>query len=161
VNVLEQNETRFSTRGRALSIGAITLPLFAIHFADPRIVSQWLPFPTSCGAITGLPCLFCGMTRALHLLLRGDFAGAFYFNWLAFPFLAAIIFLIVIFGFEIAMRRELLNWRALRPRNTRQITICALGAIVLWSLHAWFAVSQHKHELLNPRGPLYHLFVRN
>lgn len=161
MNVLNQNETRFSTRGRAFVIGAITLSLFAIHFADPRIVSQWLPFPRSCGAITGLPCLFCGMTRALHLLLGGDFAGAFYFNWLAFPFLAALIFLIVIFSFEIAMRRELLNWRALAPRDTRQLTICALGAIVLWSLAAYLAVSQHKKELLNPRGPLYHLFVRS
>ena len=49
------------------------------------------------------------MTRALHLLLNGDFSGAIYFNWLAFPFLGAIIFLFALFAIEIAKRRVI--WR--------------------------------------------------
>jgi hypothetical protein len=100
------------------------------------------------------------MTRALHLLLRGDLAGALYFNWLAFPFLALVTFLLVLFTAEIMRGRRLLNLRTIAPLSARRLTICILAVIVLWSLHAYLAVSQHKRELLNPRGPLYHFFVR-
>jgi hypothetical protein len=158
VNFLDQTEN-FSVRPRALFIGVTTLVLAGMHFADPIIVSRWLPLPTSCGAITGLPCLFCGMTRALHLVLRGDLAGALYFNWLAFPLLALVTFLVVLFAVEIMQGRRLLNLRTIAPLSGRRLTICILAAIILWSLHAYLAVSQHKRELLNPRGPLYHLFV--
>src|SRR2546423_12028625 len=60
--------------------------LLLLRWIDPVVAGGWLPFHPSCGAITGLPCIFCGMTRALHLLLNGNFIGAIYFNWLAFPF---------------------------------------------------------------------------
>jgi hypothetical protein len=159
VNVSDQGY--FSIRRRALFIGVTALFLAGLHFIDPTIVSPWLPFPTSCGAITGLPCLFCGMSRALHLLLRGDLAGALYFNWLAFPFLALVTFLLVLFAVEILQGRRLLDLRAIAPLNGHRLTICMLAAVVLWSLHAYLAVSQHKRELLNPHGPLYHLFIRS
>src|SRR5437868_7751101 len=83
--------------------------LLLLRCIDPVVAGSWLLFHPSCGAITGLPCIFCGMTRALHLLLNGDFIGAIYFNWLAFPFLGAIILLFALFGIEIAKRRVI--WR--------------------------------------------------
>lgn len=100
------------------------------------------------------------MTRALHLLLNGNFVGAIYFNWLAFPFLGAIIFLIALFAIEIAKRRVILRSSVILSMTRRRLTVFGLGVLLLWTLQAYLAVSQHKHELLNSRGPLYALFVR-
>ena len=44
--------------------------------------------------------------------------------------------------------------------RARKLTIIGLTLFALWTLQVYLAVSQHKHELLNPRGPLYALFVR-
>jgi hypothetical protein len=134
--------------------------LLLLRCIDPVVAGSWLPFHPSCGAITGLPCIFCGMTRALHLLLNGDFIGAIYFNWLTFPFLGAVIFLIVLFAIEIAKRRVIWRLRVIWPLTRRGLTVFGLGLLLLWTLQTYLAVSQHKHELLNTRGPLYVLFVR-
>jgi hypothetical protein len=100
------------------------------------------------------------MTRAVHLLLNGDFTGTIYFNWLALPFLGAIIFLLALFAIEIAKRRVI--WRlSIILRVTRlRLTVVGLSLLLLWTLQTYLAVSQHKHELLNPLGPLYAVFVR-
>ncbi len=143
----------------AFILGA-TAAFLALRWIDPVVAGRWLPFHTSCGAITGLPCVFCGMTRALHLLLNGDFARAIYFNWLAFPFLAVVTFMIAIFAIEIAQRRRILNVSAFLRVSARRLTIIGFALIGLWTLQVYLAVSQHKHELLNPRGVLYALFVR-
>jgi hypothetical protein len=134
--------------------------LLLLRCIDPVVAGGWLPFHPSCGAITGLPCIFCGMTRALHLLLNGDFIGAIYFNWLTFPLLGAVIVLIVLFAIEIAKRRMIWRLRGIRQLTRRGLAVFGLGLLSLWTLQTYLAVSQHKHELLNPRGPLYALFVR-
>ena len=134
--------------------------LLFLRYVDPVVAGSWLPFHPSCGAITGLPCIFCGMMRSLHLLLNGDFIGAIYFNWLAFPFLGAIIFLLALFAMEIAKGRVI--WRlSMILRVTRsRLTVFGLSLLLLWTLQTYLAVSQHKHELLNSHGPLYALFMR-
>jgi len=149
-------------------IGAIRLifilgapaTLFVLWAVDPVMVGKWLPLHTSCGALTGLPCIFCGMTRALHLLLNGDFGGALYFNWLAFPFLGAVVFLVSVCIIEIANRRVILNWNTKARVTACKLTIIGLTLFMLWTLQVYLAVSRHKHEILNPRGPLYALFLR-
>ena len=143
----------------AFIVGATVIPLI-LRAVDPVNFKNLAPFPTSCGAISGLPCIFCGMTRALHSLLNGDFGGALYFNWLAFPFLALIAFLVVLFAIEMAKRRTIVNWTAVTPITVRKLTIIGVTMCFLWALQVYLAVSQDKHELLNPRGPLYALFVR-
>jgi hypothetical protein len=134
--------------------------LLLLRWIDPMVAGSWLPFHLSCGAITGLPCIFCGMTRALHLLLNGNFVGAIYFNWLAFPFLGAVIFLIALFAIEIARRRVIWRSGVVLSMTRRRLTVFGLSVLLLWTLQAYLAVSQHKHELLNSRGSLYALFVR-
>jgi hypothetical protein len=145
---------------RIIFLFGATATLFILRVVDPVVAGTWIPLHTSCGAITGLPCIFCGMTRALHLLLSGDFGGALYFNWLAFPFLGAVVFLVVVCVIEIANRRIILTWKTSARLTVRKLTITGLTLSVLWTLQAYLAVSQHKHELLNPCGPLYALFVR-
>ena len=137
-----------------------TAVLLILRWIDPVVAGRWLPFHTSCGAITGLPCIFCGMTRALHLLLNGDFGGAIYFNWLAFPFLAVAVFLITLFAVEVTKRRVIVNLSMILPVTFGRLTVIGLFLFLLWTSQAYLAVSQHKRELLNPRGPLYSLFVR-
>ena len=145
---------------RLIFILGATVTLFVLRVVDPVVAANWMPLHASCGAITGLPCIFCGMTRALHLLLNGDFGGALYFNWLAFPFLGAVAFLVAVCIIEIATRRVILSWNTSTPLTARKLTIIGLTLLALWTLQVYVAVSQHKGELLNPRGPLYALFVR-
>src|SRR5438270_5648291 len=134
--------------------------LLFLRYVDPVVAGRWLPFHPSCGAITGLPCIFCGMTRSLHLLLNGDFIGAIYFSWLAFPFLGAIIFLLALFAMELAKRRVIWRLSMVLRVTWWRLTVFGLGLLLLWTLQTYLAVSQQKHELLNPHGPLYVLFVR-
>ena len=143
----------------AFVLGA-TAVLLIVRWIDPVVAGRWLPFRTSCGAITGLPCIFCGMTRALHSLLNADFTRAIYFNWLAFPFLAVTIFLIALFAFEVTRRRVIVNLNMILRVTFGRLTVIGLCLFLLWTSQVYLAVSQHKHELLNPRGPLYTLFVR-
>ena len=144
--------------GRSFAIVALAVVLLLLRMLDPEI-AKWLPFHLSCGAITGVPCIFCGMTRALHLLLNGQFGRALYFNWLAFPFLAAVGLVLALLAMEIVQRRRILNIIVLRATPLR-LTVIGLTLVMLWMLQIFLAVSQQKHELLNPRGPLYGLFVK-
>src|SRR5437899_11830642 len=110
--------------------------LMLLGCIDPVVAGSWLPFHPSCGAITGLPCIFCGMTRALHLLLNGDFIGAIYFKWLAFPFFGAIICLIVLFAIEIAKRRVICRSSVILWVTRRRLPIFGLGLLLLWTLQS-------------------------
>jgi hypothetical protein len=150
--------TRQQRAGRSFVIGGLIVVLLVLRMVDPQM-AKWLPFPTSRSAITGVPCIFCGMSRALHLLLNGQFSRALYFNWLAFPFLAMVGLVIALLAIEIVQRRRILNINIL-PATPQRLTIIGLSVVVLWMLQVFLAVSQHKQELLNPRGPLYALFVR-
>jgi hypothetical protein len=145
---------------RLLAIAFLAVSVFMMRSIDPVVTISWLPVHASCNAITGLPCIFCGLTRALHLLLNGNIARALYFNWLAFPILAAIAFLIALFLVEIALKRSILNLRLVAPITARQVAVVGGALVALWILQVYLAVSQHKQELLNPSGPLYALFVK-
>lgn len=147
-------------RVRLLALTILPAALLLLRSVRPDGLPRWLPFPASCGAITGLPCIFCGMTRAVHFLLNGDFQRALYFNWLAFPLLGVAAMLIVVFLAEL-----LLNCNFLVPLPKIRCTRASLGGffaglLLLWFLQVYLAVSQHKHELLNPNGPLYSLVAR-
>jgi uncharacterized protein DUF2752 len=150
----------FEKRWRASYLALLPAALLALAFLQPNPLPGWFPFPTSCGAITGLPCIFCGTTRALHHLLHGEFSRALYYNWLAYPLLAGALFLAATNALELLLDRNLLACLP-RPRLTRvSLGGLAAGLVLLWSFQVYLAVSQHKTELLNPRGPLYSLVVR-
>ena len=134
--------------------------LGAMAFVGTGSPPNWFPFATSCGAITGLPCIFCGLTRGLQHLLHGEFARALYYNWLAFPLLAGALALSLVSAIELLLGRNLLS-RLPRIRLTRaSMSGLFAGFVLLWCLQVYLAVSQHKAELLNPHGPLYSLVVR-
>jgi hypothetical protein len=139
---------------------AIGFGLALLRLLEPNRLSAWIPFPTSCGAITGLPCLFCGMTRAIHELLNGNFTAALYYNWLAFPILAGALGLAGIFAAELILKREILVIGSRLQLTPKGLAVAAAVLVLLWSFQVHLAISQHKKELLNPSGPLYTLFVK-
>lgn len=147
-------------RTRALALVGLPCALFFLRAISPESASRWFPFPTSCGAITGLPCIFCGTTRAVHFLLQGNFGRALYFNWLAFPIVAGAVLLFFALCAELLLDRNLLRRLPKFHFNRTSAATLAIGLLLLWSLQVYLAVSQHKSELLNPRGPLYSLVVR-
>jgi hypothetical protein len=147
-------------RWRIVNLALLPAAFAALFFADPGSLPKWFPFATSCGAVTGLPCIFCGTTRGLHHLLHGEFGRALYFNWLAFPLLAGALALFLVHALELLLGR---NVRARVPRiGLTRLSLGGLfaGLVMLWCLQVYLAVSQHKTELLNPHGPLYSLVVR-
>lgn len=149
-----------SRRWRALHLVILPGVLFALANVRPGSLPAWFPFAASCGAITGLPCIFCGTTRAIYHLLHGELARALYYNWLSFPLLAGAAALYVLNLIELSTGRDFLS-RLPRPRLTRRSAAAfAAGFVVLWFLQVYLAVSHQKTELLNPHGPLYLLVVR-
>jgi len=155
-----QRLTAYEIRWRVASLALLPAVLLALALVSPDSLPKWFPFATSCGAITGLPCIFCGTTRAVYYLLHGEFGRALYFNWLAFPLVAGTFALIALNALELLLERNLLA-RAPRIRLTRAgFGGLAVGLMFLWCLQVYLAVSQHKTELLNPNGPLYSLVVR-
>ena len=146
-------------RWRAAFLIVGTLGALGLAAIDPASVPA-IPFRTSCGAATGLPCIFCGATRALHHLLNGDFAQALYFNWLAFPVAALALAAAgkvaaeLIFGCGLPLALPAFR---LTPRVA---ALGAAGIAGLWLFQVALAVTLQKHELLNPDGLLYALIIR-
>lgn len=154
--MLSPNESR----SRWLALAFLPGSALLLRAVPAEGLPAWVPFSTSCGAITGLPCIICGLTRALHFLFQGDFARALYFNWLAFPAVAAFGALFLLVLAEVVSGQNLLA-RLPRPRLTRRsLSGMFAGVFLLWGLQIYLAVSQHKHELLNPAGPLYSLVMK-
>lgn len=135
-----------------LSLGAFAATGLTLRLIDPAAV-WWWPLRTSCGPITGLPCIFCGTTRALHHLLNGNFGQALYFNWLSFVVAAAAVACALIFVAELLLRRRLFVWPKLQW-TPRFFGAVAAALVALWILQVSLAVGFHKRELLNPRGIL-------
>jgi hypothetical protein len=153
--MLSKGEVRFRALAVLIAVAAFTL----VGLVEPVQFSKWMLVRTSCGALTGLPCVFCGMTRAVHHLLNGEVARAIYYNWLSLPFVIGAAATAALLLVEVATGRRLMRLPALHL-TPRAAAIGAATLLSLWSFNAYLAVSQHKSELLNPAGPLYPLFVR-
>ena len=86
-------------KGRALGVTiAILVLAFAAFMLRETGGAEWMP---TCAFknFTGLECPGCGMTRATHAALNGNFARAFHFN----PVGMVILPLALIgFGLEVA-----------------------------------------------------------
>jgi hypothetical protein len=147
-----------SVRRRVVALAWLTLLLIAAKFGSPSSFASWMPFSVSCGAVTGLPCVFCGGTRAIHYLLNGEVRRALYFNWLAFPAVGVATGSALLLLAEISLRRKL--WKAPFAMTPARFSAGLMALALLWPLQIYLAVSQHKTELLNPHGALYGWFVR-
>jgi hypothetical protein len=145
---------------RLVALSAVVVAAVLLRGSEPSQIARWWPFATSCGAVTGLPCIFCGGTRALHSILTGDFSRALYFNWIAFPVVAAALAWCALAAAESICGRKLVRCATALVLTPRMISVSLAVLFGLWALQVYLAVSRHKSELLNPRGPLYALFVK-
>lgn len=152
---LSARETWF----RVVAIAIISFGAVALRAVNPETVS-WLAMQKSCGAFTGLPCIFCGTTRAVHLLLNAEYARALYFNWLAFPVAMVGVVAVLLFASELLRSRRLVRVECFFTATPRVAVLGATALVVLWAVQVALALAFHKHELLNSSAPLYALFVR-
>ena len=149
------NSPRISAEGRWLRVGlaaAILLAAGILAFPGAGTIRPFLP----CGfrAITGLPCLFCGGTRAMCAILHGNPRGALYLNALAFPalaFAAAVFFALLI---EAAAGRPLARREFFLRCLNRFAPALILLALGWWIFHLVLALTTPKPELVDFRNPL-------
>ncbi|MEI6072601.1 MAG: DUF2752 domain-containing protein [Verrucomicrobiae bacterium] len=106
-------------------------------------------------ALTGLPCLFCGGTRAAGALLHGQWERALYLNPLAFPALLAALLVAGSLAIEAARGRPLCGWeRALRPTGGRLAAAAAALCLAWWFPHVVLSLKTPKPELVNLHNPV-------
>lgn len=134
---------RIGPRAVAAAAAAVVAVAFLAVWAIGERAPTWYP-PCPFHALTGLQCPGCGSSRALHLLVHGEWRHALGFN----PLLVLSLPLLAIWGAHAA-------WRALRhdlppavlPRPTAAITLVVLLLFfVLRNLPWWPFV------LLAPHG---------
>lgn len=148
--------SRSERQGRLFFLGTLFLLFlwlglgfnFGLGKAAPRLM-----VPCFFHKATGLPCSFCGGTRATRSIFKGDFARAAYLNPIAFPVVAITIVL------SLVMLAEAIIGKALIPRlpNRVRIVLVTFGAgfLVIWTIwHAWDALRTPKPELVNLSHPL-------
>lgn len=151
------NSARITTEGRWVRIGlAFAIMLLLGFLAISRDSSRApLPlFPCAFHAISGLPCLFCGGTRAARAILRGDLQAALSLNSLAFPALFLLALAVVALLFEAFAARPLAHWELVLGHANRFAPILILLAGGWWIAHICLALKAPKRELVDLRNPV-------
>lgn len=125
---------------------ALVLPLL------PRLpVGSW----SFCAfhKLTGLPCPFCGGTRATRSLLHGDWHQAIYLNPLAIVVLVLGIVFVLLWTMEAIRGRELFRRPGKAPA-VRTFQALAVATVAWWGWHIYDAVRTPKPELVDFGNPV-------
>ncbi len=141
--------------GRWLRLGlAAGIFLTLAFLALPHPESRLPILPCAFHAISGLPCLFCGGTRAVCAILHGDVHLALYLNAIAFPALGLIAVILLILLIEAAAGRTLAPWEKLLSRIGPFAPVMILIGVAWWLPHIYLALSTPKPELVDFRNPI-------
>lgn len=89
-------------------------------------------------AITGLPCPFCGLTRATHHLLNGDWSRSWSLNPLAFPIALILLALAGRTIVEVATGRRA---RPILSLNAAGAMVLAAIIVIHWTIRIQRAVT--------------------
>ena len=115
-------------------LGGVLLLMMAIHFS-----AQWrFSFPL-CGlrAMTGIPCPFCGSTRALFAWSNLQITEAFFFNPLTCLALLAVVAWFLIWAGDALLKRQWMS-DVCRFFRTRPAKIAIFLLVVLnWIYLCW------------------------
>lgn len=136
-----------------LSGGLLALMgIVALSARIPRPSSVAIP----CGfhAVTGLPCLFCGGTRAIGAVLNGQWELALYLNPIAYPAVLAALLLAALLLYEAARGAALWNWEMCFQGVGRCCTLLIVLGVFWWAWHVVSALQTPKPELVNFRNPV-------
>ncbi|MCK9590267.1 MAG: DUF2752 domain-containing protein [Terrimicrobiaceae bacterium] len=146
---------RLSPEGRWLRLGlAFATLLMMLGLALARSGCRPPLFPCGFHAVSGLPCLFCGGTRAVSAVLHGNLPMAFYLNALAFPVLALVAMILVGLLVEAATGRPIAPWETYFRRLGRVAPVLILPALAWWMFHIYLALTTPKPELVDFRNPV-------
>ena len=119
---------------------SVSLPLF----------KNLLPsVPCGFKALTGLPCLFCGGTRAASAALRGEFDYSLYLNALSIPVLVAIMLLSSLCAWEILRGRPIAHWQVISRLGMKFSPLVLVLLLAWWSVHMVSALRTPKPELVD------------
>jgi hypothetical protein len=144
-------ESRWLRIGLAAAI-LLVVGLLAVSGPGNRTATPF--FPCGFHAVSGLPCLLCGGTRAARAILHGDLHAAVYLNALAFPSLALAAATVVVLLLEAAAARPLALRDALFRHLSRLVPVLVLPALAWWMVHIYFALRTPKPELVDFRNPI-------
>ncbi len=123
-------------------------------------LSARIPRPPSftmpCGfhALTGLPCLFCGGTRAIRAVLNGQWELALYLNPIAYPVVLAALLLALVLLCEAVLGIALWNYGPWVQRLCRLAPLLIVASLAWWTWHVVSALKTPKPELVNFRNPV-------
>lgn len=96
--------------------GAVGLIVLAVARLVPPALTNWYKCPFH--AVTGIPCMTCGMTRAFRFVIHGQFAEAFQINPLGAVFcmftVLFVIYALVMVAFRMPRPRVALESRTAR-----------------------------------------------
>lgn len=144
-------EGRWLRLGLALSMVLVLLSLAFLR-SERRVTLPALP--CAFHSISGLPCLFCGGTRAACAILDGNPRAAVRLNILAFPALALLATTLVALVVEAASGRPLAPWEAFLRRMNRLAPLLILPALAWWMFHIYSALRTPNPELVDFRNPI-------
>jgi len=150
---MQMNRLPRAARGLRL-IGALSLVSLLFLAAHPALRHHVSPLPCGFHAITGLPCLFCGGTRALNALIHRDFSSAWYLNPLAFPTAALAALALAVWLTEAATGIQIASWSPRLQSAARWLPILLVPAAAWWGLHIYLALATPKPELADFRNPI-------
>jgi|GEM_PF-502879 len=141
--------------GRWLRLGLAVSILLVLGFVALPPTGSHSPF-LKCGfhAASGLPCVFCGGTRAARAILHGDLHAALYLNALAFPALAIVAGTFVVLLAEAAAGRPLALRETLLRHLDRVVPALLFLALAWWVFHIYDALLTPKPELVNFGNPI-------
>ena len=135
----------------AMLAGLALLPL-----VPPLVPPFALPGLPTCAfkSATGLPCPFCGGTRAAQALLRGELSRALYLNVAALPALVVFVAVALVLGWEALFGRSLGDWDALFGRLRSFVPVMVVLLCIYWLVHVADALRGPKPELVDLRNPI-------
>lgn len=110
----------------------------------------------ACGfrSLTGLPCAFCGGTRATAALAAGDVATAARMNALVFPLGFVVMAVGCVCLVEALRSRRLADWGGLAGRVKKFAPLLVVALILWWVPHVVLALREPGSGLVAPDHPL-------
>ncbi|MDX2080542.1 MAG: DUF2752 domain-containing protein [Terrimicrobiaceae bacterium] len=137
---------------RAGIVGAVLLVGGLSAWLGP---TNWPPrLPCGFRSLTGLPCLFCGGSRAAAAVMHGDIAGAFEWNAFAMFLFAALGIVVVLLAGEALTGGRLFPWQAAGGFLRGVIPVIVLGLVVWWGFHVFRGLIADHAELVDAGHPI-------
>lgn len=129
--------------------------LFAVLMLSPA--KSLFAKPCAFRNLTGLPCAYCGGTRAVHAALEGNWRYALYLNPVAVATAVAAAAIVAVILCEAITGRAVFAVLLARVPLKIRVTAAAGFFVLLipWTAyHAWDALVTPKPEISNPRNPV-------